>query len=176
MDSDGATYLLDMDESVFAPLAKTNEQLLEALLDGRNGRVDSYELLNGRLTGRTLRAGTERECWGLEHFSNMAPFLPAKSWEPARRPPTVLAMVRTAEDLLRKTPASRESPKDVMVTCGGFIRDINGQLYFVPHTENAIWTRRAAGFKVSPPPPGLENIPTSPGGMIAYVPPASWSQ
>ena len=65
MAVDGATYLLDSDWTVFAPLAPSGSEALELLCDGRNGRVDSMLLVDERPSGHMLRENNERDYWGL---------------------------------------------------------------------------------------------------------------
>jgi hypothetical protein len=176
MAEDGSTLLLDMDQTVLALLSRDADGALEALCDGRNGRVDSHEVFDGELTGRVLRPGTERECWGIECYPGVAPFLPAESWEPARRPPTVLAMVKT----LNASAAGLASPsadlRHILVGPGGLVH-LDDDMYFVTHTENAMWVRRTTGVRVAPPPPGFYGMSRRPGVMEKWVPPKSipWS-
>jgi SUKH-3 immunity protein len=170
MDDLGRSYLLDMEWSLFAALADTPAEMVLALCDGRNGRVDSQILDDqGRPTSEVIRAADERRHWQLERFPSLAPFLPPASLSPARRPPTWRAMVRATEQLLSQGGA----PSGLLVTCGGFTVGPPGQHFFVAHCENCLYVRSRAGFRVSAPPPG---VPPGfrVGEVIAFRPPAGW--
>jgi hypothetical protein len=170
MDDRGRSYLLDMEWSLFAPLANTPADMVLALCDGQNGRVDSQILDDhGRPTGEIIRVGNEKRHWQLDQFPNLTPFLPPVSLSPALRPPTWRAMVRAAEQTLSRGGR----PDGLLVTCGGFTAGPSGQQYYVAHCENCLYVRSRAGFRVSAPPPGI-----SPGfrvgEVIAFQPPPGW--
>lgn len=170
MDDQGRSYLLDMEWSLCGELAGSPAETLLALCDGRNGRVDSRVLDDqGRPTGEVIRAAAEQRHWGLDQFPTLAPFLPAVSLSPLRRPPTWSAMVRAAEQAL---PRGRP-PGGLVVSFGGFIRGPSGECYFVAHGENCLYVRSRAGFRVLPPPPGIPSE-VGVGEVIPFQPPYGW--
>jgi hypothetical protein len=170
MDDQGRSYLLDMEWSLFAALASTPTEMVLALCDGRNGRVDS-QILNdqGQPTGEMVLATDERRHWQLDQFPALAPFLPPVSLSPARRPPTWRAMVRAAEQSLGRGG----TPDRLLVTCGGFTSGPSGQSFFVAHCENCVYVRSRAGFRVSGPPPGVPPV-FRVGEVIPFQPPPGW--
>ena len=170
MDDAGRCYLLDMEWTLFSELAASPDDMVRILCDGRNGRVDSRILdEHGRPTGEMIRGSDERRQWQLNDFPGFAPYLPAQSLSPLRRPPTWRAMIRTAEQLL----ATGGQATSIMVTCGGFTASPSGQWFFVAHCENCLYVRARARLQVSGPPPGV-----SPGfrvgEVIPFQPPSKW--
>lgn len=170
MDDRGKSYLLDMDFHLFAELANSPAEMVAILCDGRNGRVDSHILNeNGMPSGAVIQADNEQAFWDLVRFPHLAPYLPTVSLSPARRPPTWRPMVRAAED-----SAGREkSIRDVMVTCGGFTRTLEGKAFFVAHCENSLYVRQKAGLRVTSPPPGIAPGFRT-GEIISFQPPGNW--
>jgi hypothetical protein len=170
MDDRGRSYLLDMEWTLFGELAATPAEAVEALCDGRNGRVDSMILDEGRPTRQVIRAGNEREFWELDTVPDLRDCLPPVSLSPLRRPPTGRAMVQAAQKLVGSNAIPRSGWPQVLVTCGGFACAPSGQTYFVAHCENSLYVRRKAGFKVSAPPPGIPPDPRV-GECLPFTPP-----
>ncbi len=170
MDGKGRSYLLDMEWTLFAELATSPGEMVEALCGGRNGRVDSRILDDlGHPTGELIRNGDERRHWRLDQFPVLSRFLPPVSLSPARRPPTWRAMARAAEQALAKGG----SPDKVLVTCGGFTSSPSGQTMFVAHCENCLYVRAKAGLQAAAPPPGV--LPGfRVGEVIPFQPPPGW--
>ncbi len=169
LDEDGRSYLLDMEWNLFAELADSPEETIRVLCDGRNGRVDSVVLDEGRPTPARITAENERQHWRSDLFPHTSPFLPPVSLSPARRPPTWRALVRTAEQAL----AHGGNPARLLVTCGGLTCAPSGRWYFVAHCENSLYVRRRAGFLVAAPPPGMPSGLRA-GECVPFTPPPGW--
>jgi hypothetical protein len=69
--------------------------------------------------------------------------------------------------------AREKSIRDVLVTCGGFMRTDEGKALFVAHCENSLYVRQKAGLQVTSPPPGVEPG-FRPGEIIPFQPPGYW--
>lgn len=171
MDADGGSFALDMELSLFAPLSATDDDFVQLLCGGQNCRVDSFILdESGRPTGEVIREANESDFWSISSFPHVSQFLPSRSLSPCRRPPTWRPMMKSAEELL----AEGADPTSVLVTCGGFTSAPSGQSFFVSHCENSLYVRERAGFRVSPPPPGVQ-VGLRPGECVAFTPPSHWS-
>lgn len=154
LDTEGRSYLLDMDWDLFAELASSPAEMVQVLCDGRNGRVDARLLDDaGRPTGRWIRERNEQRWWRRGEFPKVAPFLLPVSLSPARRRPTLRPVAGTAEASQRQRQGS--PPSGILVTCGGFYPAPSARFYFVAHCENSLFLRARAGFQVASPPPGI---------------------
>lgn len=172
MNDQGRCFLLDLESTLFAELGATPHAAIEALCDGRNGRVDGQILgQNGRPTGAVLREGDEQRLWGLEQYSDVAAFLPPVSLSPGRRPPTWRPVVKTLQKLISEQGVPKDGLAGVLVTNGGFAFGNGNEPYFVAHCENSLYVRRAAGVQVSGSPPGIPAAVRA-GESFPFTPPS----
>jgi hypothetical protein len=171
MGEDGAVYLLDWEWSFFAPLAPNVPASLELLCDGRNGRVDSIGLVDGRLGNAVYTDEDEQSRWGLHEFPDIVSLLPPCSFEPGRRPPTCHALPRVmqrAAEQGRSAGAAdvRQRLQRFMFSSGGIKVATDRRPFFVAHTENSLVIRRDVPLQVAGPPADIRTLRLRPGECV----------
>ncbi len=154
LGASGQSYLFDREGDIFARLARSPGEAIEALCDGRNGRVAGVRLEDGELTDVIYQPGSDRERWSLDRLPDVASLLPPTSLEPACRPPDVLALCNTLQATAKKDANWHGQWTRITVGCGGMMASAR-RMWFVAHTENALFIRSTAKLCVAVPPPGM---------------------